>query len=74
MEIPMVKLKDYKLRSSGTAHGQIVQIPVNVVRGWGIQPGDMVEMFQTTEGDLVIRPANKKYIHEGEGCTSHGEK
>jgi len=51
-----VKLKDYKLRSSGKAKGQLIQIPIDLVREWGMGGGGTVELFKTTTGDLVIRP------------------
>lgn len=64
METPMIKLKDYRLRDSGTARGQIVQIPVNVIRDWNLGPNGIVEMFLTIDKELVIRPAtSKKYIY-----------
>lgn len=54
--IPMVKIKNYKLRSSGKARNQIVQIPIAVIREWDLREGDEVEMFKTLEGALIIKP------------------
>lgn len=53
---PMIKIKDYKLRSSGKAKGQIIQIPIAVIREWGLKDGDTVEIYKTLNGELVIKP------------------
>ena len=63
METPMVKLKDYKLRSSGRAKNQLIQIPIAVIREWGLVQGDSVEIYKTVDGELVIKP-KKRTPHE----------
>lgn len=60
MTTPMIKLKDYRLRSSGNAKGQLIQLPVSVIREWSLKEGDYVELFKTVDGEIVIRPKKEK--------------
>lgn len=55
----MIKLRDYKLRSSGNAKGQIIQIPKSVIEEWNLSEG-IVEVYKTEDGDIVIRPKKCK--------------
>ena len=59
----MIKLKETRLRSSGNAKGQIVQIPINVIREWGLKPGDTINIFKGEDGSIIIKPSENKNIY-----------